>query len=295
MQQDIHEFVSYLSSEKGLALNTLEAYERDVQSFLHVLPQEKVTSWNHVKQQHIIDFLAAKKSELYASSSLCRALIAIKVFFRFLKREGMISQNVALYLETPKLWQLIPEVLTPEEIDKLLMEPNPHTKKGARDRAILELLYASGLRVSELCQLKLYDLDDTAVRVQGKGGKERLVPVGSKAIAAVDHYLSYRHQSVEERDEFLFTSRVNRPIDRITVWRMIKDYAFQAGIEKNISPHTLRHSFATHLLDNGADLRIIQEMLGHSSINSTDRYTHLSRHHLQEAFQAFHPRQTVIQ
>lgn len=294
MEREIDDFLIYISSEKGLALNTLKGYGCDIQAFLVFLRSLEMQEWAQIEQQHIIDFLAEKKNQGYASASLCRALIAIKVFFRFLKREGVIPTNITVHLETPKLWQLIPDVLSIEEVDKLLLQPDQQTLKGARDRAILEVLYASGLRVSELCQLKIYDVDDQYVRVQGKGGKERLVPIGSKAIAAIDHYLSYRHHSPEERDFFLFEGRKARPISRISIWAMIKIYIKQAGITKNVSPHTLRHSFATHLLDNGADLRIIQEMLGHSNISSTDRYTHVSQSHLREAFQAFHPRQQYV-
>jgi integrase/recombinase XerD len=290
MQQDIEDFVIYLTSEKGLSKHTLEAYHRDLEDFIRFLSSFELSHWREVEQQHLIDFLANKKRSHYATASICRALIALKVFFRFLKREGILSTNITIHLETPKLWQLIPEVLTPEEIDLLFKQPNSATYKGARNKAILELLYASGLRVSELCQLNLYDVDDAYVRIKGKGGKERLVPVGKQAIMALDHYLAHRHDPVQNQDQPLFVARGSKRIDRVTIWGMIKSYAKEAGIQKNISPHTLRHSFATHLLDNGADLRVIQEMLGHANISSTDRYTHVSRSHLHEAFNAFHPR-----
>ena len=215
------------------------------------------------------------------------SLIAIKVFFRFLKREGIISQNITLLLATPKIWQLIPDVLSIEEMEQLLNQPDLSLVKGVRDRAILEVLYASGLRVSELCGLTIRDVDDEYMRIRGKGGKERLVPIGRKAISAIDRYLHFRDGPLEET---LFVGKGGQPIDRVTVWKMIKSYAVQAGISKSISPHTFRHSFATHLLDNGADLRVIQELLGHSSITSTDRYTHISCSHLQQAFEEFHPR-----
>ena len=227
----------------------------------------------------------------YATSSISRNLISIKVLFRFLKRERIINNNVALYLETPKLWQLIPEVLSLDEVERLLQQPDPNHPYGARDKAILELLYASGLRVSEVCCIKINDVDDDCVRAFGKGSKERLVPLGKHALAAIDHYLNiFRDQVDSEKQKALFVTKGGKPIDRVSVWRMIKDYAKKAGITKNISPHTLRHSFATHLLDNGAELRVIQEMLGHASITSTDRYTHVSKAHVQKAFDAFHPR-----
>lgn len=288
MQRDIQDFATYLISEKGLSLHTLESYQCDIQSFLSFLTSYELKNWGELKQQHVIDFLGEKKTTGYASSSISRALIAIKVFFRFLKREGIISHNITLLLTTPKIWQLIPDVLSLEEMEHLLNQPNRSTMKGARDRAILEVLYATGIRVSELCGLCIQDVDDDYLRIKGKGGKERLVPIGKQAICAIDRYLHFRDGGVEQA---LFLGRGGSSIDRVTVWKIVKGYAKQAEITKLISPHTFRHSFATHLLDNGADLRVIQELLGHSSIKSTDRYTHVSCSHLHEAFRHFHPRQ----
>lgn len=287
----IDDFLKYVASEKGLAQNTVESYRRDAQTFGLFLQKIGIEDFKDVSEHHIVDFLGRLKSQKYATSSISRCLIALKVLFRFLKRENLVSTNVTFYLETPKLWQLIPEVLTNDEVERLLAQPDPQTSYGARDKAILEVLYASGLRVSELCSLNLYSVDEEFVRVKGKGSKERLVPIGSKAVQAIDFYLAnYRDHVDSERQQSLFVTKSGRSMDRITVWKMIKQYAKQAGILKNISPHTLRHSFATHLLDNGADLRVIQEMLGHSNISSTDRYTHISRSHLQEAFDKFSPR-----
>lgn len=290
MENALHEFLIYIASEKGLSHNTIDAYGRDITSFISHVRQQGVNDFTTLEQSHIINFLAYMKSQEYATASISRACIAIKVLCRFLKRENFTKSNVALHLETPKLWQLIPEVLTGQEIESLLEKPDRNTALGARDMAILEILYASGLRVSEVCTLGIYDVDDTFVRVMGKGRKERLVPLGKKALAAIDHYLQYRQQWDSEKQQHLFVTKTGKPIDRIAIWSMIKQYAKKAGITKNVSPHTLRHSFATHLLDNGADLRVIQEMLGHASISSTDRYTHVSRAHLQEAFQACHHR-----
>lgn len=291
MNEHLDDFIVYIGSEKGLSLNTIEAYQRDCVAFINFLDEQGIHSFLKVEQSHIVDFLAHLTAKGYASSSICRNLIAIKVLFRFLKRENETPSNVALYLETPKLWQLLPEVLTYEEVERLLLQPDPNHPIGARDKAILELLYASGLRVSEVCKIKIYDVDDESVRVLGKGSKERLVPLGKHAISAIDHYLiHYRCQYESEKQRTLFVTKTGRPVDRVSVWRMIKNYAKKAGITKNISPHTLRHSFATHLLDNGAELRIIQEMLGHVSISSTERYTHVSQSHIKKAFEAFHPR-----
>ncbi len=212
------------------------------------------------------------------------------MFFRFLKKEGVISVDLGRYFETPKIWQLVPEVLSMEEVEALLQQPETEDFLGARDKAILELLYATGMRVSELCRLKITDLSDTFVKVKGKGKKERVIPVGRKAIEAVDHYLLHFRKEATEENGLLFLSLKGRPIDRITVWTRVKIYAKSAGIIKSISPHTLRHSFATHLLENGADLRLIQDMLGHEDIGTTDRYTHVTGRRLKSAFKTFHPR-----
>jgi integrase/recombinase XerD len=285
------DFLDYIASEKGLAQNTIESYRRDIQIFCSLLFELKISTYSQVAAQHVVDFLSYLKSNGYASSSICRALITLKVLFRFLKRESYVVNNITALFNTPKLWQLIPEVLTCEEVNRLLEQPNLLSTSGARDKAILEVLYGSGLRVSELCDLNLYSIDDKFVRVMGKGKKERLVPIGKKAIEAIDYYLvNYRGEISCDRQQQLFITTTGKRIDRILVWRMIKKYAIQANIRKNISPHTLRHSFATHLLDNEADLRVIQEMLGHASIASTDRYTHVSKSRLKSTFETFHPR-----
>lgn len=287
MDDLVDEFIAYLASEKGASQHTISGYSRDTIGFIRYLETVHVNSFQTLKRQHIVDYLSLLKKKDYASSTIYRALMAIKMLLRFLKRENIIYTNAAHSLDTPKLWQLIPEVLTLDEIDLLLQAPDD-SSIGIRDKAILEVLYASGLRVSELLGLKIHDVDDTFVRVMGKGRKERVVPIGKKAICAIDNLLCLRH---EVKSDYIFLSKTNKPLDRTSVWRRIKHYAKQVGIQKPISPHTLRHSFATHLLENGADLRIIQEMLGHATISSTDRYTHVSQKRLKEAFVAFHPRQ----
>ena len=194
-------------------------------------------------------------------------------------------------MDTPKLWQTIPTILSVDEIQAILAQPDINHPIGQRDLAILELLYSSGLRVSELCDLSIYSVDDQYVRVFGKGRKERLVPLGKKALKAVDNYLIHVRDLYDSKEEqHLFLTNRGKPLDRIAVWKMVKKYTSKANITKVISPHTFRHSFATHLLDNGADLRIIQEMLGHANISSTDRYTHVSSAQLQNAFQRCHHR-----
>ncbi|HRD56356.1 MAG TPA: site-specific tyrosine recombinase XerD [Parachlamydiaceae bacterium] len=285
------DFLIYIASEKGLSQNTVAAYKRDVGSLIAFLKKSHINTFQEVEEKHLVSFLSDLKSKSYADSSICRTLIACKVFFKFLKREGILQDNITECLQQPKIWQLIPDVLSEEEIESLFSVCDSSTLEGARDLAILELLYASGLRVSEVCSLTIYDVDDHFVKVMGKGRKERIVPIGKKALFAIDHYLThFRGDVQDDKHAYLFTTKKDKPVNRVFIWSMIKRYGKQAGILKNISPHTLRHSFATHLLDHGADLRIIQECLGHANIGTTDRYTHVSRRKLQNSFEAFHPR-----
>lgn len=291
MNENVKDFLSYIASEKGLSRNTQEAYCRDVETFCKWFSGDL----NFVIEQDFIAFLSMLQQKGFASSSLARTIVSLKVFFRFLKREGIISINPTHNLEGPNLWQLIPEVLSEAEMEKLLEAPDPQTFSGVRDRAILEILYGSGLRVSEVCRLTIYSIDDEFVRVFGKGSKERVVPIGSRALDAVDRWLSlFRSQFDSEKNLLLFLNSKGKPLHRIDVWKFLKGYGREAGITKNISPHTLRHCFATHLLDHGADLRVIQELLGHASISSTDRYTHISMTRLQDCFDRFHPRNESI-
>lgn len=283
MNWDLHieDFLSFIGSEKGLSINTIEAYGRDIRRFCDGVKD--------VEEKEIIAHLSALKEKGYASSSIYRTLMALRVFFRFLKREGSIEKDPTELLESPKMWQLIPEVLTTQEVEALLEAPDLENEEGMRDKAMLETLYATGIRASELCGLDLHDVGENTVRVVGKGGKERIVPIGEEALQAIDTYLAkWRDDQGEGRP--LFVTKKGKRMNRTTLWERVKFYAKKVGIQKEISPHTLRHSFATHLLDHGADLRVIQEMLGHADIGTTDRYTHLSKKRLFDAFDTFHPR-----
>lgn len=287
MKQILDDFLFYLGSEKGLSKNTIDAYRRDLSYFFEILSKRKSSFFSSLSNEDILTYISALKEKKLAPSSIYRAIVALKVFFRFCRKEGIISVEETLYLDTPKMWQLVPDVLTEKEVELLLKAPQVQEPLGVRDRAILEVLYASGLRVSELCGLNVADVGEEEVRVRGKGGKERIVPIAASAIKWVDQYLlSFERKKTEA----LFLSKKGIRLDRITVWNLVKVYAKKAGLSKSISPHTLRHSFATHLLENGADLRIIQEMLGHSSIATTDRYTHISQKHLVASFLKHHPR-----
>ncbi|MBB65561.1 MAG: site-specific tyrosine recombinase XerD [Waddliaceae bacterium] len=290
MQDDIADFLVYLGSERGLSSHTLDAYRRDIASFVEFLNDLGVHTFESVEESHILSHLEKLKENNYASASVARAMIALKVLFRFLKREGILDADPSANLSTPKLWQVLPDVLSSQEVERLLQKPDTSKRRGARDRAILELMYATGVRVSELCGLNLSDVGDEFIKVFGKGSKERVIPVGKKALDAIDHYLLNGRDSRYDEEKALFLTRRGNRMDRISVWKMIKDYGKEAGIHKNISPHTLRHSFATHLLDNGADLRLIQDFLGHANIDSTERYTHISQQHIIDAFRNCHSR-----
>ncbi|MFA6118776.1 MAG: site-specific tyrosine recombinase XerD [Parachlamydiales bacterium] len=283
----INGFLAYIETEKGLSRNTIEAYHRDIRFFNDFLEKKGLTNIQDIEQKDVIEYLSNLK-EKYASSSMSRNFISIKVFFRFLKKESVIKTDITKYLDVPKIWQLLPNVMTYEQVNTLLSQMDLNSFIGSRDKAILELIYASGLRVSEACNIKLLDVFDSFVKVNGKGNKQRVIPVGKKAIQAIDYYLLNFRKDIDS--EYLFVSKNSKKIDRITIYNRIKFYAKKANIKMNISPHTLRHSFATHLLENGADLRLIQEMLGHEDISTTDKYTHVSKAHLKKAFENFHPR-----
>lgn len=288
MEPYIEDFLFYIASEKGLSKHTVEAYKRDLARFTLLASEKGLSSFSEVSEREIVDYAKALKGSGLSVSSIYRSMVALKSFFRFLRKERLISSDETLYLDTPKMWQLVPDVLTEGEVKELLSQPDPDSPMGARDRAILETLYASGLRVSELCSLNLQDVGEETVRVMGKGEKERIVPIAKSALEAIDQYLL--HHRGEGCPDALFVSSKGKRIDRIAVFERVKLYAKRAGLNKSVSPHTLRHSFATHLLENGADLRVIQEMLGHASVATTDRYTHISKKHLVDAFDRFHPK-----
>jgi len=279
----IQEFLSFIASERGLSPNTILAYGRDLKHFARSIGEKKIC------ERGIIDHLSTLREQGYASSSIYRAVMALTMFFRFVKREGGIESDPTQLLTPPKISQLIPTVLSEEEVKLLIEMPDISKEYGLRDRAILETLYATGMRVSELCALQVYDVGETEIRVNGKGGRERIIPIGEQALYAIDQYLASCRND-QKKNPPLFVTKKGRHIRREVVWKRLKRYAHSAGITRGISPHTLRHSFATHLLDNGADLRVIQELLGHSDIATTDRYTHISTKSLFKAFDTFHPR-----
>jgi len=288
LEKSLRDFLNFIVTEKGLSPKTALAYGADLRSFFRFFQQKKVED---ISENDVALFLSELQQKGNSSSTVARVFMSLRVFFRYLQRERILSNNFMGACESPKVWQILPEILTTDEVDMLLEAPDVNGFIGARDKAMFEVLYATGIRVSELCSLDLYDVGDEAVRVKGKGGKERIVPIATPALEAIDLYLTrFYPEKPAENHPPLFLTKRNKRMERTLVWRRIKWYAKLAGIHKDISPHSLRHSFATHLLENGADLRIIQEMLGHSHISTTERYMHLSQEQLHGAFSKFHPR-----
>ena len=295
MQALVEKFLDYVAVERGLSDNTRQAYAADLQSFTNWLQNRNVGSLNAVHRAHILDYLMDEKERGLKTTSLSRRLVAIKVFFHFLQQENLLLTNVAEAMDSPRLWKILPDTLSYKEVERLLAAPQEQSKFYLRDRALLETFYASGLRVSEVAGLRLEDVhfDAGYVRCIGKGNKERVVPIGESARAALRIYLeALRPQLAATQPDAtaLFLTRAGRGFSRKTLWKMIKHYAHVAGITKRISPHTLRHSFASHLLANGAPLRVIQEMLGHADIATTQIYTHVDPARLKAIHEKFHPR-----
>lgn len=294
MEKDylLKDFLDYLTLERGLSENTAKAYRSDIEKFYKFLDGNGI-ELKSVKREQISDYLWAQREENKESSTVARNLIALKVFFKYLSREGYLQEEPTAVMESPRLWKKLPHTLSVDETRRLLESAQGEEPQILRDRAILELLYASGLRISELVNLKLNDLNFEVgfLKSRGKGGKERIVPLGSKAISYLKKYLSSaRGEYLKGPSEYLFLNRSGKKISRQSCWKMIKKYANLAGIKKKISPHTLRHSFATHLLERGADLRAVQEMLGHANISTTQIYTHIDKEHLKQIHRKYHPR-----
>ncbi|MFH0753176.1 MAG: site-specific tyrosine recombinase XerD [Candidatus Omnitrophota bacterium] len=295
MKALIAEFLNYMSVERGLAKNTLMAYERDLTAYVSYLQEVVgIKSPDAIGHDHISAYMMVQKKDKMAATSICRSLAAVRMFHRFMVRESFAKEDPTGLVDTPKLWKRIPDVLTQVEVMAMINAANGRDAQSVRDCAVLELFYASGLRVSELAALRLEDvnLETGIVLCMGKGSKERLIPVGGKAREALEKYLTKARlkllggKSVAE----IFVSRQGKKISRQSLWKIIKFYARKAHIKKTIKPHTLRHTFATHLLEHGADLRSVQEMLGHSDISTTQIYTHVDKERLRTVHQQFHPR-----
>ncbi|OPL11116.1 MAG: recombinase XerD [Firmicutes bacterium ML8_F2] len=294
MQTQLQSYTNYLAVEKGLARNTLESYNRDIRKMIAFLKKKGVTSPEAVNQDMLVQFIGELKNNGQATSSISRCIASVRSFFNFLLQEGVIPQNAAWKLESPRIERKLPRILTTDEVDKLLDQPSTGKHKELRDKAMLELLYASGIRVSELVSLDINDFDPRVgyLRCRGKGMKERIVPVGSMAVNYVNEYLrKTRTRMIRTNSETaLFVNQHGRRMTRQGFWKILKKYAQKANIKGEITPHTIRHSFATHLLENGADLRSVQEMLGHSDISTTQIYTQVTRKKIREVYDKAHPR-----
>lgn len=296
MERILTQFTGFLSIERGCSKNTVNSYRSDLTDFISYLKTHAILSFPDITRDDIVDYLGDCKDRDMETTSVARRLVAIKAFFRYLYQERLVPSDITDVMTSPKLWRILPDFLTPQEVESLLhvFSNRGHDPLNLRNRAILELLYSSGLRVSECATMKCgtVNFEEGLIRVFGKGSKERLVPVGNLALNSLRIYLEKgRPQLVKDCDPgFMFLSVRGRGLDRERVWQVVKEAALQAGIRKNIHPHTLRHSFASHLLENGADLRVIQEMLGHADISTTQIYTHVNQKQLLSIHRRFHPR-----
>jgi len=293
LEADVRTFLSYLRVEKGLSDNTIQSYRRDMLKFVGFLDKQNLVTAK-IQRQDVVDFLAMLYKRRLDSRSVARHLVTIRHFFRFSLLEGFIKEDPAATIESPKFRQSLPYFLSVEEVERLLAQPDTSSAIGLRDKAIIELMYSTGIRVSELAGIRVGDLQMEAgcLRCIGKGNKERLVPVGKKALAVVEAYMKKSRPELlrDNASANLFLNQRGRPMDRVMIWKMMGRYGRKAALRKPLKPHTLRHSFATHLLDRGADLRSVQMMLGHSDISTTQIYTHVVEERLKQVYKAHHPR-----
>jgi integrase/recombinase XerD len=292
----ITSFLTHVRVEKGLSVNTISAYRRDLVKFDEFAKKRKL-ALESVSRDDLVDFLASLYRQKLESRTVARHLVTLRNFFRFAQVQGLRAEDPSLNLESPKIRKSLPGYLKLEEVEKLLAQPDEKTPMGLRDRAMLEVLYSTGLRVSELISLRVMDLDRSAgfVRCIGKGDKERIVPIGKKALALVDRYLRDARPKLVSKGKqvsgtSLFINRRGGNLSRVGVWKILSGYGRRAGMRVALTPHMLRHSFATHLLERGADLRSVQLMLGHSDISTTQIYTHVVEERLKQIYKAHHPR-----
>ncbi|OIO32911.1 MAG: site-specific tyrosine recombinase XerD [Candidatus Omnitrophica bacterium CG1_02_40_15] len=294
MRELIEQFLSYISVERGMANNTVSSYKRDLCKFVDYLKSKKIDSIDKVQRQMVNSFMMVEKDRGLGSNSISRELACIKSFFKFLLKENIIKENTVTIIESPKLWKRLPFTLSVNEVEALLNAPNVRDIMEMRDKACMELIYATGMRVSELVNLKMDDINMGVgfAKCFGKGSKERIVPFGKKAKESLERYLEKSRPQFLKRSisNYLFLTRLSKPMSRQTFWKIIKRYTKAARIKKKVTPHSLRHSFATHILERGADLRIVQEMLGHADISTTQIYTHVSKDRLKSIHQKYHPR-----
>lgn len=300
-ENNIKLFINYLKLEKSLSDNTINSYVFDLKLFHSFLEEKtKIIKVNDISEKVLIDYISyigrkqSKREKIYSEKSLYRMISVLKSFFKYMLIEDIIKDNPAENLDSPKTSRLLPTVLTIDEVNKMLDAVDLTSRFGLRDRAILETMYASGLRVSEVITLEINNIffQDGFLRIFGKGSKERIVPIGKSALGFIEKYYNDERNVYKNKDShnFVFLNFRGKRMTRMSVWNIVKKYSSIAGIQKEIHPHTLRHTFATHLLEGGADIRIIQEMLGHSDISTTQIYTHIDKEYLIEVHKTFHPR-----
>lgn len=290
----LEDFFHFLRVERGLSNNTITSYQRDLTSYEKQLTRMGYNEWNNISRNDIMRFLYELKDSGKSTATISRHISSIRSYHQFLIRERIADTDPSLHIETPKKERKLPDTLSQEEVDKLL-SIDTATPLSLRNKAMLELLYATGLRVSEMIGLKLDDLHLTMgfVQCMGKGSKERIVPLGDTARNVLGEYMQTARKELlkkNNQENALFLNQHGRPLSRQGFWKILKGLTVEAGIHKTITPHTLRHSFATHLLENGADLRIVQEMLGHADISTTQIYTHVTKARLKDIYQTYHPR-----
>ncbi len=295
MKQYVEQFIRYLMEEKGLSRNTLESYQRDLTQFIEFAHQRDIMMPDQIRKTHIALFLGEMRLIGRASSTITRMTVSLRSFCQYLVRENIIQQDPSVHMEAPKAEKRLPQVMTVSEVEQLLDAPDKHTAQGRRDRAMLELLYATGIRVSELISVNVDDvrLDLKFLRCASNSGKERIIPITGVTVKRIGEYIQDgRGHLVRTRtDEMaLFVNQLGTRLTRQGFWKIIKKYAREANIEADITPHTLRHSFASHLIENGADLRSVQEMLGHADISTTQIYTRISKKNMKDVYEAHHPR-----
>lgn len=291
----LKEYLTLLKVGKNLSENSISSYKLDLIKLFEFLKSENIKDLNDVKYKHLTKYFEKQRDEEIYSSTVSRYSSSIKGFFSFMLQQGYIEKNPAINLKSTKNARNLPSVLSFDEVDRILSKPKTSDKLELRDKAILELLYSSGLRVSELLNLKISDLffNDEVIRVLGKGAKQRIVPIGSSAINWISEYLKKARPLLEKKAKsgnLIFLNSRGSKLSRMSIWKIVKKYCHAVKIEKEVHPHTFRHSFATHLLEGGADLRAVQEMLGHSDISTTQIYTHIDREYIKQIHKDFHPR-----
>ncbi|RIW33577.1 site-specific tyrosine recombinase XerD [Bacillus salacetis] len=296
MESRLQDFIHFLIVEKGLAKNSVDSYQRDLKNYMKFLQNvDSANVWNEVQRVNITGFLSHLKSEGKSAKTIARHVASIRSFHQFLLREKVTEQDPSIHIESPKMERSLPKVLSIDEVEALLEAPQESTPLGIRDKAMLEVLYATGIRVSELIRLQMDDvhLKMGFVRCIGKGNKERIIPIGKTAIEVLEKYLTDGRPKLvrkKHKDDSLFLNHHGKGLSRQGFWKILKGLAAEAKISKELTPHTLRHSFATHLLENGADLRAVQEMLGHVDISTTQIYTHVTKTRMKDVYSKFHPR-----